>query len=176
MPRMPLIVRSPYSGQPVKVRDQDLGRAIRDEQGRIFYVVPRSEGQGYYAAPTRKGSEKDEQRYLDLERKVAEQGEVARAVQQQALHDATGPGRPVSPIRLIVLVLILLAVIAAAVLFLLPPELSPFTPVPPTPTPEQPEEPQTRTDSHGSVFSPAAHAEGWPPVTHGFHPAAALRG
>ncbi|MFA9478679.1 hypothetical protein ACERK3_10260 [Phycisphaerales bacterium AB-hyl4] len=138
---MPITILSPYSGRPVKVRDQDLGRAIRDEEGRIFYVIPRSDGQGHYAAPTRKGSEKDEQRYRDLERKTAEQGEIAREVQQQPAHDATGPGRPVSPVRLIVLLIVLLAAIAAGLWLLLDIDITPLSPDEPAPVPVQPTEP-----------------------------------
>ena len=48
---MPAVtILSPYSGKPVKVREQDLGRAIRDEQGRVFYIVEHPE-HGRYAAP-----------------------------------------------------------------------------------------------------------------------------
>ena len=36
----------------LQVREQDIGRAIRDEEKRIFYVVERPDGDGYYAAPT----------------------------------------------------------------------------------------------------------------------------
>lgn len=125
---MPINILSPYSGLPVKIRDRDLGRAVRDEEGRIFYVIPRTDGAGHYAAPTRKGSEKDEQRYLDLERKTAEQGEVARAVQEQPVHDATGPGRPVNHVRLLVLLLIVLAAIGVATWLLLDVGIPPLSP------------------------------------------------
>ncbi|MEM6553827.1 MAG: FKBP-type peptidyl-prolyl cis-trans isomerase, partial [Planctomycetota bacterium] len=109
---MPLIIHSPYSGKQVKVRDQDVGRAIRDEEGRIFYVVQRASGEGVYAALTRKGSEKDEQRYDALLQK----GETARAVGQersrQQVLDATGKSR--GKVRT-VLILIVLVVLAAVV-------------------------------------------------------------
>lgn len=87
---MPLVVHSPYSGKPVKVRDEDVSRAIRDEEGRIFYVVERSDGQGYYASPTRQGSEKDEQRYLRMLEKSEAVEQHKKATIATAVHDATG--------------------------------------------------------------------------------------
>ncbi len=109
---MPLIVLSPYSGNPVKVRDQDIGRAIRDEEGRIFYVVQSAEeGGGYYASMTRNGSAKDEERYRELRAKTARQAEVARE-SVAAVHDATGkPRRGVGRFVLILLLLVILAVL-----------------------------------------------------------------
>lgn len=112
---MPITINSPYSGLPVKIRDQDISRAVRDEEDRIFYVVPRESGNGYYAAPTRKGSAKDEQRYDAMQQKM---GEVQQQVtaQHTAVHDATGRRRsfrqrPVG--RLIVLVLLVAALVVA---------------------------------------------------------------
>ena len=61
----PVTILSPYSGRPVKVREQDLGRALRDEQGRVFYIVEDPE-HGRYAARTRKGSPKDLERYREI--------------------------------------------------------------------------------------------------------------
>jgi hypothetical protein len=86
---MPVTVLSPFSGRPVKVRDQDIGRAVRDEENRIFYVLPKSDGKGYYGAATRAGGPKDEARALEMENKQA----VARGnvhEQVESLHDATG--------------------------------------------------------------------------------------
>ncbi len=110
---MPLTILSPYSGRPVKMRDQDVGRAIRDEEDRIFYVVPRSDGNGFYAAPTRKGSQRDEERYLKLQTGTAVAAGHAREQQQAAFHDARGPGRRPSPVRLLVLLLVLIALVVA---------------------------------------------------------------
>lgn len=76
---MAIIVNSPFSGEPVKVRDQDAGRAVRDEEGRIFYVLPRSDGNGYYGSITRAANTKDEQRALEMESKLA--------VSRGAVHD-----------------------------------------------------------------------------------------
>jgi hypothetical protein len=68
---MPITVLSPFSGRPVKVREQDAGRAVKDEEGRLFYVLPKSDGSGYYGAATRAGNPKEEERALELEAKVA---------------------------------------------------------------------------------------------------------
>ena len=43
---MPIVVNSPYSGESVKIRDQDVGRAVKDRDGKVFYVLPRSDGSG----------------------------------------------------------------------------------------------------------------------------------
>jgi len=56
-------ILSPYSGRPVKVRPQDVGRAVRDEEGRLFYVLPRPDSSGYYSAPSRAGGQRDIDRY-----------------------------------------------------------------------------------------------------------------
>ncbi len=50
---MAITVDSPYSGKPVKVREQDVRRAVRDEEGRIFYVLPRPDGSGFVGSKTR---------------------------------------------------------------------------------------------------------------------------
>ncbi|MFP4144841.1 MAG: hypothetical protein ACLFV3_06820 [Phycisphaeraceae bacterium] len=108
---MALTVHSPYSGKLVKVRDEDVGRAIRDEEGRVFYVVKRSEGEGYYAAPTRQGSPRDEALYDDMVAK-AEAGETTADRQQTpAIHDATGPGQPLAAWRVLAFVLVLLVIL-----------------------------------------------------------------
>lgn len=108
---MPITINSPYSGRPVKLRDQDIGRAVRDEEGRVFYVVQRASGEGYYAALTRKGSAKDEERYDSLATKMASSQENVQA-QAAAVHDATGKRRP-SLVRRLVGVILLLVVLAA---------------------------------------------------------------
>lgn len=107
---MPITINSPYSGRPVKIRDQDIGRAVRDEEDRIFYVVSRASGEGYYAAPTRKGSEKDEQRYDAMQNKMDTVQEQV-TVEHQAVHDATGR-RKRSPIMRRLILLLILTVIA----------------------------------------------------------------
>ena len=110
---MALIVHSPHDGQEVKVRDQDLQRAIRDSEGRIFYAVKRSDGQGYYGSFTRKGSDKDEQRYLEMLEKTQKARETGAERSAQQIHDATG--RPAGPGVMRWLLLLVLAALIAAV-------------------------------------------------------------
>ena len=113
---MPIEVNSPHSGRPVKVRDQDVGRAVRDQEGRIFYVVLRSNGQGYYGAPTRHGSPKDEQRYIDMERTGRRERPEAEQRPAVKVHDATGRRRGVG--RRVTYLLAFLLVVAALALLL----------------------------------------------------------
>jgi len=110
---MGIVVRSPYSGQPVKIRDQDVGRAVRDEENRIFYALPRSDGSGYYGAPTRAGGPKDEAKAAELEAKVHHmkanaQEQQAAVKPAQGVHDATGRPRR-SAGRLVLVVVLLIA-------------------------------------------------------------------
>jgi len=115
---MAIIVHSPYDGQPVKVRDQDLERALRDGENRIFYAVKRSDETGYYGALTRKGSDKDEQRYIDMLNKMETARETGKARSAEQLHDATGKSRGQGPLRWIIL-LIVAGVIAGTTWYLL---------------------------------------------------------
>jgi peptidylprolyl isomerase len=118
---MAMIVHSPHDGQEVKVRDQDLQRAIRDSEGRIFYAVKRSDGQGYYGSFTRKGSDKDEQRYLDMIEKSQHAREVGAERSAQQIHDATGRSSGPGAVRW-VLLLIVAALIAAVTWYLVRPD------------------------------------------------------
>jgi hypothetical protein len=88
---MGITVYSPHDGEPVTVRDKDVGRAVRDRENRIFYVLEKSDGGGYYGAMTRRGGEKEEQRALELEQKLgAQRGHVRERV---AAAGAEGEGR-----------------------------------------------------------------------------------
>ncbi len=120
---MAIIVHSPHDGQPVKVRDQDLQRAIRDGEGRIFYAVKRGDEQGYYGALTRKGSDKDERRYVELLEKMEKAREVGKARSAEQIHDATGKTKGPGMLRW-VLLLIVAAVIAAVTWHLVRPDNS----------------------------------------------------
>jgi len=112
---MPLTIHSPHSGHPVRIRDQDIGRAVRDEENRIFYVVPRASGEGHYGAITRKGSAKDEERY---DRLALNPAKVAAAHAAQAAaaapHDATGGRKRRRPLRRAALTLVVLGGLAVA--------------------------------------------------------------
>lgn len=118
---MALIVHSPHDGQEVKVRDQDLERAIRDSEGRIFYAVKRSDGQGYYGSFTRKGSDKDEQRYLDMLEKTQRAREVGAERSAKQIHDATGRSSGPGVLRW-VLLLVVAALIAAVTWYFVRPD------------------------------------------------------
>lgn len=112
----PVTILSPYSGRPVKIREHDLGRALRDEEGRVFYVVEDPD-HGRYAARTRKGSQKDLERYREIEANVAklhdEVGPDTQGILQA--HDATGNKRQnMMGIALIVLIAIVMAAIGYA--------------------------------------------------------------
>lgn len=60
---MAITVLSPHSGNPVTVRDQDVGKSVKDREGRTFYVLQAPDGL-YYAALTKVGGQKDLDRYL----------------------------------------------------------------------------------------------------------------
>ena len=130
---MPITVNSPYSGRPVKVRDADIERAVRDEENRVFYVVKRPSGEGYYAALTRKGSAKDEARYDGMETKMDTTREVGAERSAAQVHDATGRRRP-GTIRRAVILFVIVLLLAALAWFVLgrfaPGLLGPATPTP----------------------------------------------
>ena len=110
-----ILVHSPFDGQPVKVRDQDVGRAVRDKQGRIFYVLEKSDGTGHYGAPTRAGGEKDEHRYDQMLAKASRANQVGQAKSYEQIHDATGK-RP-SPLPKLILAAAAIAAAALAYLY-----------------------------------------------------------
>lgn len=111
---MTLTIHSPHSGHPVKIRDQDIGRAVRDEENRIFYVVPRASGEGHYGAITRKGSAKDEERYDRLAANPVEVAAQRTAAMPAPAHDATGGSKRRRPVRRAVLTLVVLGGLAVA--------------------------------------------------------------
>ena len=94
---MGITVLSPHNGEPVKVRDQDVGRAVKDREGRIFYVLEKSDGTGYYGAMTRAGGDREEQRALKLEARTLEveghKHDVLDGAPNARVHDATGKKR-----------------------------------------------------------------------------------
>jgi len=118
----PVTILSPYSGRPVKVREHDLGRALRDEEGRVFYVVEDPE-HGRYAARTRKGSPKDLHRYREIEANVATlEGDLTITDQPAPqAHDATGSKRR-NPVGMLFLLLVVAAVVVAGYVYLNHPE------------------------------------------------------
>ncbi len=74
---MTIIVNSPFTGQPVRIREKDVGRAVKDEDGGIFYVLPKEDGSGYYGAPTRAGGKRAEEKAATQESRMSGAGQVA---------------------------------------------------------------------------------------------------
>ena len=103
------IVHSPHSGRPVKVREQDAGRAVRDEAGRIFYVLPKADGSGSYGSRTRSGGGAEEQHAATM---AAAGPDRESDAPTPPAHDATGRKRSTHRGKLVVLMLfIVLAVL-----------------------------------------------------------------
>jgi len=105
---MTIEVYSPHDGEPVKIRDSDVGKAVKDKQGRLFYVLPKSDGSGHYGAMTRAGGERDEQRAADYHAKR----EQARQSGHQRSAEHVSTSAPGSKGRAAVLVVVA-AIIAA---------------------------------------------------------------
>ncbi|MBI1367920.1 MAG: hypothetical protein GC162_04620 [Planctomycetes bacterium] len=81
---MSIAVVSPFTGHEVKVRPQDVGKAMKDDMGNMFYVLPRPDGEGYYTAPTKAGGQRDIDKYdamLAKMNKAKETGAAGSAVQ-----------------------------------------------------------------------------------------------
>ncbi|WP_145446947.1 hypothetical protein [Mucisphaera calidilacus] len=108
---MSITVRSPHSGVPVTVRTEDVGRALRDESGRVFYVVAKSEGEGHYGSRVRGGSEADEARSAGWDAGEALPA-VAEGGEGGVVHDARGVQRR-SGVGVWVVVLVVVAGLAA---------------------------------------------------------------
>ena len=149
---MALIVHSPHDGQEVKVRDQDLQRAIRDSEGRIFYAVKRSDGKGYYGSFTRKGSDKDEQRYLDMLEKTQRAREVGAERSAQQIHDATGRSSGPGAMRWVILLIVAAVIAAVTWYYVQPDDHSGGDGSQPT-QPQTPGSPDTPSSSPGSSDS-----------------------
>ncbi len=111
---MSIEVLSPYNGQPVKIRPQDVDRAIRDVEGRLFYALPRSDGTGYYGAMTRAGGQKDELRDTNYRMKLAQGRKKTDAHNVQVLRTERGKAKS----RKWIGRLVLLALAAAAAYYL----------------------------------------------------------
>ncbi|MEX2212905.1 MAG: hypothetical protein WD768_02180 [Phycisphaeraceae bacterium] len=111
-----LDIHSPHSGRIVRVRDKDVGRSVRDEDGRIFFVLARPTGEGHYASLTRTGGPREEQNYDTMLAKQATAKASGEERSTAQIHDATGRARSTLKGRLILLVIIV-AVLAVAYLF-----------------------------------------------------------
>ena len=107
---MPTIeILGPFSGRPVKVRPEDVGKAVRDEENRIFYVLQRPDGSGYYSAPSRAGGERDIARYD----KYLERTSGAKKATKEAEVQHTRAAKKRSDIGKLVKMLIVVALLAA---------------------------------------------------------------
>lgn len=119
---MAITVNSPYSGKPVKVRDQDVKRAVRDEEGRVFYVLPKSDGSGFWGSMTRVGGEKQER---NVSQAPAKAGQVSEreTLTHPVPYDVTGRRRRSWRGVLVILILV---VITAMLVYLFSPS-GPFS-------------------------------------------------
>ena len=102
---MSLVVYSPYSGAAVKIRNEDIGRSVKDPDGRIFYVVANGDAGDCYAAKTRKGTPEDLALALSNEENAKLNPE---SVHSKSIHDATGSKRKLNSGKLFVIVLLLI--------------------------------------------------------------------
>ena len=162
----PVTLLSPYTGRPVVVREQDLGRAIRDDQGKVFYVVEDPE-HGRYASMTRKGSPKDLQRYRALQSGEAPANNGSAAPKTPATsghanaYDATGKRRR-NPVGIVILLLVIALVAAGLFVYLVHPEWIGLDSQSPDSAPQQQPldaddaEPTARTDSSSSSTGSSA--------------------
>lgn len=160
---MPITILSPYSGRPVKVRDQDLERALRDEEGRIFYVVEGTDGKGYYASMTRKGSEKDQQRYRKLDERGAVVDQKAKQNVLEA-HDATGRKRR-NPVGTLVLLLIIAALAGAGYVYVAHPQWLGLGDEPAVNEPSDPSPPATPEPDPDNPTDQRSEQTEWTPAT-----------
>ena len=60
-----ITVKSPWNSHPVKVRSADAGRALRDGQNKVFYLI-QDETDGWYASRTRTGGPSELNHYRNL--------------------------------------------------------------------------------------------------------------
>ena len=113
---MAVVVNSPHNGRPVKVRQQDVGRAVRDDEGHIFYVLARSDAEGYVGSLTRGGGAAPPRpvegagKALDQEHA---QPDAQEPPDKTLPHDATGKRRSKSPARLVIVILLLTVAVLA---------------------------------------------------------------
>lgn len=112
---MTITVNSPFTGRPVKIREKDVGRAVTDEDGGIFYVFPKKDGRGYYGAPTRAGGERDEERAARNEARAM--GSKHKGVQRGQVQITKSRGSHGMKKLFLFLFLLIVAILAWAVIF-----------------------------------------------------------
>ncbi len=106
-------VRSPHTGRPVRLREKDVGRTVRDGDGNIFYALECADGNGHYGSLTRVGGEEQERKYFEMIEKEEHAKNVADEATQQQVHDARGQKRKSSPLVKLLLVLIVIGLAVA---------------------------------------------------------------
>ena len=106
------VVRSPHDGREVKVRDKDVGRSVRDGEGRIFYVLEKEDGSGRYGSLTRQGGPEQEAAYDQLLAKEGHTQALAEEATERVVHDARG--KPRSTLKGKLILLIIIGALAAA--------------------------------------------------------------
>ena len=109
-------IHSPHSGRIVRVRDKDVGRSVRDEEGKSFCVRQRASGEGHYASLTRQGGPKEEARYDEMLAKEETAKASGQAQSAAQIHDATGHQRSTLKGRLMLLIIVIV-VLAGVYLF-----------------------------------------------------------
>lgn len=105
---MEIKVNSPHGGRPVIVREADVGRALRDESGKVFYVLRQSDDKGYYGSRTRAGGSQEERNYIEISTRSSE---ADLCESPPPMHDLTGNRRPSSRGKLVILVLVVIALV-----------------------------------------------------------------
>ena len=103
-----IYVNSPHDNNPVKVLEKDIGRAVKDNEGRTFYVLPKSDGSGYFGAFSRADAAKEEADALHRESQEQRAAEAAAAPVHVVGHSQRSGGK-------MLILLILLALIAGGI-------------------------------------------------------------
>ncbi len=85
-----ITVYSPYSGTEVKIRPQDVGKAVKDKDGKMFYVLNRPDGNGFYCAMTRAGGDRDIQKYDHMMGRLNKTQQAAYKQSQKPLAEDAG--------------------------------------------------------------------------------------
>ena len=118
-------ILSPHNGKTVRVRDKDVGRSVRDGDGKIFYVLRRTnrqaQGEGdssvYFGSLTRLGGLEQEKKYDEMAAKQEQARDVGHERSQQQIHDATGSKRSNKRGKFVIFALII-AMLGVVVLWL----------------------------------------------------------
>ncbi|QNN22176.1 hypothetical protein HED60_07790 [Planctomycetales bacterium ZRK34] len=111
---MSITVYSPFTGELVSVRPQDVGRAVKDRSDHMFYVLERPDGGGHYAAPTKAGGQRDVERYDAMVAKQQQARDTGAMGSTAQIAAASRSGRSSGIKWKLIIGLIVLAAAAAA--------------------------------------------------------------